>query len=158
VFRHFSRPQPLVKQGTLTGKCSSNHRHMRCDEEKHILGGVYFLWLDTPNELLLHYELEQCLLVISSNFQRSATVRGRDASSEKPRRNKRRWYSKRREARRGSTGRRQRAGKWRPADERQRIGRKEKKRGTTGWSRGEPSETRQPVHQRLGFCIGRGHA
>jgi hypothetical protein len=45
-----------------------------------------------------YYDLEQCLLVSPSNVQRRATVRGRDASSERTRRCKR-WsdYSKNKE-------------------------------------------------------------
>jgi hypothetical protein len=78
---------------------------------------IYLPPKDREN-LLLHYELERYLLVIPSNFQQGATVRGGDASSEKPRWSERRWCSKRREARRGNAGRRGRAREWRSVYER----------------------------------------
>ena len=78
---------------------------------RHILAATRTKKNHRIHQFLLLYKLEQCLLVIPSNFQRSATVRGRDASSERPRRRERRRYSRKGEVRIAVIGQRGQAGR-----------------------------------------------
>jgi hypothetical protein len=98
--------ESLTCEGEISIIKHTINAHRRCCEEDPVsmtccrsLSPVKTLYLridligrtekiNRIHHLLLYDELEQRLLVTPPNFQRSATVRGRDASSERPRRSK----------------------------------------------------------------------